>query len=89
MSDGMPFTAGWGLIHLGLLPLVFLIISGACLRAAQVLPALFFLGLLAFWSLSSISTLGFEWWACGSIANMLAMAVLSIPIWALGRLIGG
>ena len=81
----MPFTAGWGLLHLGLLPLIFLVLGLAALKNNSCSGAMIFGGLLAYWIVSSINLLGFEWWACGSVVNLL---VVAIPIGFFGRLLG-
>ena len=81
----LPFTAGWGLFHLGLVPLVFLVFFLAAIRNNSCLGMMIFGELLAYWSASNIHMLGFEWWACGSIVNLL---IVAIPIGIFGRVLG-
>ncbi len=81
----MPFNVGWGLLHLGLLPLIFLVLDLAALRNNSCFWVIAFGGLLVFWTLTGIHALGFECWAAGTIVNIV---VVAIPIGILGRLLG-
>ena len=80
-----PFTVGWALLHLGLLPLLLLVFGKAALQNGQALLGLILLGATACMAWHNIALLGFEWWAAGSIVYMILVA---IPIGLVGRLLG-
>ncbi len=80
----IPFGLGWGALHLGLLPLLFIVFGLAAHRAHAAISVLF-LGLLAYWTYSDIMLLGFDWWACGTIVFLF---LVSIPIGLVLRLLG-
>jgi hypothetical protein len=73
MTD-IPFSVGWGFIHLGLIPLVGLV-AGVWVARANFLAGLAILSIPVFWTFSSVTLLGWDWFIAGSIVFWILSAI--------------